>query len=318
MPKNSLIVTFGSLGRTLLIAVLAGCGVRTELTSEPGPSKDDVLVGEEFLYTVRRGDSLALVGARLGVGSRSLARDNRLSPSARLRIGQVLRVDNRHIVPFSLDDGILINIPQRLLFLFQDGRRVAWYPVGMGRRDWPTSAGRFQIDSLERKPTWNVPASIQEEMRRRGVSVESRVPPGPANPLGDYWIGLEGSGCGIHGTNAPASVYAFRTHGCVRLHPDDIADLFSRAFKGMPVQFVYEPILLARAPDGTVFLEVNADVYGRQGDPSEIVAALAQRQNLRMALDPALVERVIAESEGLARRVETRGSPTPEGTRSFR
>jgi L,D-transpeptidase ErfK/SrfK len=213
-------------------------------------------------------------------------------------------VDNRHLVPFSLDHGILVNIPQRLLFLFRDGRLVAWYPVAVGRRDWPTAAGRFRIDSLERNPTWNVPASIQEEMKRRGVTVKSRVPPGPANPLGDYWIGFEGSGCGIHGTNAPASIYTFRTHGCVRLHPDDIADLFSGSFEGMTVEFVYEPILLARAPDGAVFLEVNADVYGRQGDPGEIVAALAERQNLRMALDPAMVGNVIAEREGLARRVD--------------
>jgi L,D-transpeptidase ErfK/SrfK len=296
--------SIGSFWRTLLVAALAGCGARAEPISEPGRAVDDVLVGEVFRYTVKRGDSLALVGARFGVHPRSLARANQLPPFAWLRIGQGLRVDNRHLVPYSLDRGILINIPQRLLFLFAGGRLVAWYPVGLGRPDWPTAVGRFRVDSLERQPTWNVPPSIQEEMRRRGVRVRRRVAPGPANPLGDYWIGLESSGCGIHGTNAPASLYTFQTHGCVRLYRDDIADLFSRASRGMTVQFVYEPILLARAADGAVFLEVNPDIYGRQRDPSGMTATLAQRQDVQAALDPGAVKEVIAASEGLARRVD--------------
>lgn len=290
----------------LLLAAFAGFA---EFTGEQGPATGGVLVGEEFSYTVKRGDSLALVGARFGVEPRSLAQSNNLSPVAWLRIGQVLRVDNRHIVPFSLEQGILINIPQRLLFLFQEGRLVAWYPAGLGRRDWPTAASRFEIRALERQPTWNVPVSIQEEMRRHGESVETRVRPGPANPLGDYWIGLEGSACGIHGTTAPASIYGFRTHGCIRLHPNDIADLFSRVSKGMAVQLVYEPVLLARGPDGAVFLEVNPDIYGLQKDPRGAVAALAELEKLRTVLDPVAVEWVIAGKEGLARRVDAPVSP---------
>jgi L,D-transpeptidase ErfK/SrfK len=265
-------------------------------------------VGGELSYTVKGGDSLGSVGARFGVEPGSLAQNNGLSHTAWLRIGQVLRIDNRHIVPSFQEQGILVNIPQRLLFLFHEGRLAAWYPVGLGRRDWPTAAGRFEVRTLERRPTWNVPVSIQEEMRRHGETVEARVPPGPASPLGDYWIGLEGSGCGIHGTNAPASIYGFRTHGCIRLHPQDIADLYSRASKGMAVVLIYEPVLLGRDSSGAVFLEVNPDIYGRQTDPRGAVAALAKRESLGTVLDSTAVEQVIARKEGLARRVDTRGS----------
>ena len=52
------------------------------------------------------------------------------------------------------------------------------------------------------------------------------MPPGPDNPLGKHWLGLSIHGYGIHGTIAPSSIYQFRTHGCIRLHPDDIAELF--------------------------------------------------------------------------------------------
>jgi L,D-transpeptidase ErfK/SrfK len=284
----------------VLIAGLTG--------GEARPSGGD-LVGGEFSYAVKEGDSLTLVGARFGVEPRLLAQNNGLSPVAWLRIGQILRIDNRHIVPFFLDQGILINIPQRLLFLFEEGRLVAWYPVGLGRFDWSTSAGQFEIRTLQRRPTWIVPPSIQEEMKLHGERVQTRVPPGPENPLGDHWIGLEGSDCGIHGTNAPASIYGFRTHGCIRMHPDDVADLFSRVSRGTAVQIVYETVLLARETDGGVFLEVNPDIYGLQKDPNEAVAALAEREGLRTVLDPAAVERVIARKEGLARRVNVPVSP---------
>lgn len=297
-----------------LLAALIGCpGIAAGWFGSAG---GDVLVGSEFSYTVKEGDSLTLVGARFGVDPSTLARSNGLSPTAWLRIGQVLRVDNRHLVPFFLEEGILINVPQRLLFLFRESRLVAWYPAALGRRDWPTAGGGFRVRVLQRWPTWNVPASIQEEMRRHGERIETRVPPGPDNPLGDYWIGLEGSECGIHGTNAPASIYGFRTHGCIRLHPDDIADLFARVSRGMAVQIVYEPVLLARGSDGGVFLEVNPDVYGRQGNAGDAVAALAEREGLRTALDPDAVERVVARKEGLARRVDRPAVPRPE--RGFR
>jgi L,D-transpeptidase ErfK/SrfK len=269
-------------------------------------------VGGEFSYTVRGGDSLALVGARFGVDPRLLAECNHISPLAWLRVGQVLRIDNRHIVPFFLEQGILINIPQRLLFLFQKGRLVAWYPVALGRLDWPSEVGRFAIRTLERRPTWNVPSSIQEEMRRRGQIVPARVPPGPENPLGEYWIGFGTSGCGIHGTNAPASIYGFRTHGCVRLHPDDIAELVSRVSRGVAVELVYEPVLFARALDGAVFLEVNPDAYGWQEDTSRAVALLAERESLEALLVPDVVEEVVAKKEGLARRVDVRVAPRTE------
>jgi hypothetical protein len=71
-----------------------------------------------------------------------------------------------------------------------------------------------------------VPKSIQEEMRRRGQRVRTQVPPGPDNSLGQYWIGLNLAGYGIHGTIAPASLHRFRSPGCVHPYPDDIADLF--------------------------------------------------------------------------------------------
>jgi L,D-transpeptidase ErfK/SrfK len=282
--------------------LLTLAGVCACLAYEAG--SDQILVGAEFSYSVRPGDSLTLIGARFGVAAAVLARRNGLGTGDRLRIGQLLRIDNRHVVPFLLEDGILVNVPQRLLFLLRDRRLVSWYPVGLGRRKWETSLGQFEVLSRERSPVWHVPESIQEEMRQRGEEIKARVEPGPDNPLGDYWIGLKGSPCGIHGTNAPASVYQYRSHGCIRLHPDDIADLFARVATGTRVWIVDEPLLLAQAADGAVFLECNPVIGRRPRDDASRVAAMAERQKLQGLLDDAEVERVVAAREGLARRVD--------------
>jgi L,D-transpeptidase ErfK/SrfK len=278
--------------------VLSLTGSFTRAQTGPGP-----LVGGPSLHQVKRGDSLALLGARFGVEPRLLARANGLSPQARLALGQSLRVDNRHVVP-DAGDGIVVNVPQRLLFFFHDGALAAWYPVALGRPDWQTPTGRFEVVSRRRRPAWHVPPSIQEEMRRQGEPVRKVVPPGPQNPLGEYWIGLSGSSCGIHGTNAPASIYSFRTHGCIRLHPEDAADLFTRVSTGTPVEIAYEPILLARRPDGAVFLEVNPDIYDRAGDLRALFEAAAAREHVLDIVDPARVEAVLADRAGIAERID--------------
>lgn len=287
------------LRQLILLLLLLGMGAG--LASETAATGR--VIGGDFPYTAKPGDSLALIGARFGVDPGRLARENGLAPPARLSVGQRLRVENRHVVPEVVREGVVINVPQRLLFFFREGMLAAWCPVALGRRDWQTPTGLFEVVSKRHKPTWHVPRSIQEEMRRKGEPVRTVVPPGPENPLGEHWIGLSGSFCGIHGTNAPSSIYTFRTHGCVRLHPDDVADLFSRVSIGTTVEVIYEPVLLARQPDGAVFLEVNPDVYGRTGSLRAAFDRLAARDGLANLVDPAQVDDLLARHEGIALKV---------------
>ena len=83
-----------------------------------------------------------------------------------------------HLVPRGLDDGVMLNVPQRMIFVMRDGAAVARYPVGLGRPDWPTFVGTFTIVAKETDPVWDVPVSIQEELRLAGKEVLTRVPPG--------------------------------------------------------------------------------------------------------------------------------------------
>lgn len=272
----------------------------------------DELTGGEFVYTAQKGDSLTSIGARFGVEVRVLAKDNGLNPATRLREGQVLRVDNRHVVPLKLKNGILINVPQRMLFYFAQESLTAHYPVGLGRPDWPTPTGRFLAATKEENPTWDVPKSIQEEMRRERKVVKTQVPPSPENPLGSYWIGLSIPGFGIHGTIAPASIYHFQTHGCIRLHPDDIAELFLRLSIGTSVEIVYDPVLLALESD-RIYLEVHRDVYNKNGNLLKTLQNWISGHGLGSVVDWEKMEEVIRNRDGLARDI-TKGKPkVPNG-----
>lgn len=290
------------LSARFLACLFATLGLSSALAGELPPLSNKV-VGGESTYIIRPGDILTGIGARFGVDVRLLVGQNAIANPDRIYAGKSLSINNPHIVPAGAEDGILINLPQRMLFHFGKGELLAAYPVGLGKPDWPTPAGKFKILSREMNKTWKVPKSIQEEMRREKQRVLTQVPPGPDNPLGKHWLGLSMPGYGIHGTIAPSSVYDFRSHGCIRLHPDDVAALFEQVVIGAPGELVYRPVLLAVVDDGRILLEVHPDIYDKGMDLAQIVRDMAQAHGLSPAIDWPLAEEVIAAQDGLAREV---------------
>lgn len=304
----------GVLAAVLLAALVAAAETRPPPSgSSAGTAAiSDALVGGLSEYAAQPGDSLTAVSARFGMEVGPLARLNGLSPRAWLRVGQRLQIDDPHVVPVHRREEILVNVPQRYLFFIHEGLVTLAFPVGLGRPTWPTPTGAFEIGSRERNKTWVVPKSIQEEMRREGREPKEEVPPGPENPLGSYWLGLRGIACGIHGTIAPTSVYHFRSHGCVRARDEDAARLYEKVAVGEPVRIVYQPVLLAHLPDGSIWLEADPDAYGRGGMTIGELETLAQRHGLHDAVDWDRAARVLEAREGLARRVGTSAAQSGE------
>jgi L,D-transpeptidase ErfK/SrfK len=260
--------------------------------------------GGPFQYEVVAGDSLVSLGARYGIDPREIALANGLKPGGAIAPGLTLRLDSRHIVPVFEDDVVLvINVPQRMLF-FSDNALVAGFPVALGRRDWPTPMGDFSVVAKEENPTWDVPASIQAEMLREGRTVVQQVPPGPTNPLGAFWLGLSLGSVGVHGTNAPLSIFRHATHGCVRMHPDDIALLYPLVPVGARGRIVYEPILLAQTPEG-IFLEAHPDVYRRMTtDALSLVQESAAAPGISSEIAWAEAAKVLQARRGIASPVD--------------
>ena len=290
-----------SLIRLLASAIATGTFVA--YASSPPLHVSDALTGRVQQYTVRPGESLTALAARFGVSSDTIAAANAVR-AGKLVPGQSLTIDNRHVVPRAPDANatVLINVPQRMLFTRRVDGATAGFPVAVGKADWRTPIGPFRIVVKEEHPTWDVPVSIQEEMRRSGQRVIKRMPPGPRNPLGDYWIGLSFGSLGIHGTPLPSSIYRFATHGCVRLHPEDIEVVYREAAVGATGAIVYEPVLLAAAAEGP-FLEAHRDVYGRGAATIDQVRIAARAAGVDVQVDWARAADVLRRREGIARSV---------------
>jgi L,D-transpeptidase ErfK/SrfK len=155
-------------------------------------------------------------------------------------------VPTQFVLPQKPWAGIVINVAQRRLFHFPEPKkgeapRVVTYPLGVARGGWPTPLGRTAIVAKYRDPAWRVPQSIHDERRSEGEpALPAWVPPGPDNPMGMHALETGFRSIFIHATNRPWGIGLRVTHGCLRLYPEDAAELFAAVRIGTPVRIVDE------------------------------------------------------------------------------
>jgi L,D-transpeptidase ErfK/SrfK len=268
------------------------------------------IAGGEREYAVQSGDSLWSITGRLTMSAAFLKTLNDIPTPDRLAPGTRLRVSDRHIVPSRGRDGIVINLADRTLYWFVKGALHARFPVGIGRNGWATPAGHYRIVGRREDPIWHVPPSIQAEMRAQGVEVVTTVGAGPDNPLGKYWIQLSAPGYGLHGTNAPASIGKYATHGCLRLLPEHVERLFRDAPDGTRVDVIIEPVKLAVDASGRVFLEVHPDAYHNNRVDRDRIRHGIETSGIADGVDWDRVDDVIGHAWGTPEEI-TRGTAPP-------
>ena len=170
-------------------------------------------------YTVKSGDRLAAIGAAHDIPYELLLQLNRMTDAKKLRYGQTLKVINGpfHVVvtksKFTMD-----------VYLGSAGGQgstyITTFPVGLGT-DNSTPTGTWSIKNKVTHPTYFPP---------EGHAGPVLDPGDPKNPLGNYWMGLEGTdgqavgqrSYGIHGTIDPASIGKQSSMGCIRLKNEDV------------------------------------------------------------------------------------------------
>ncbi|MCL5024386.1 MAG: L,D-transpeptidase [Nitrospirae bacterium] len=260
------------------------------------------MIEKTIEYRTVPGDYGAIISGKLGMSWDQIARDNGIDPAAVIERGRILRVRFRRIVPEMIENGLVINIPDRTLYRFEAGRLKDDYFISAGRPTWQTPLGDFVITAKAKDPTWFVPPSIQKEMEAEGKEVVVEVPPGSDNPLGKYWLQLSIKGVGLHGTNAPQSIYKFRSHGCMRLRPEIAEFLYRHLPVGTPGRIIYKPVKMAKK-DGRVFLEVYRDFYKMGIDYEAEAGRLAKELNATNAIDWSKVREALAKKDGIARDV---------------
>ncbi len=267
------------------------------------------IVGGQGIYTVARKESLKLVASRLGVRLRDLAKMNRLSRDATVIPGQRLKYNNRRIIPKTIKNGIIVNIPERSLYLFRNGKVSASYPVAVGiskKKEstiWRTPVGKFQIVDKKENPTWRIPPSIQKEMEEKGEEVLEFIPPGPKNPLGKYAMRTTLAGILIHSTTRPTSINSYSSHGCIRVMPEHMERLFKAVSVPMQGEIIYQPIKVEVTTKGRVFLEVNNDSYEQVEDISAEVRKAISKHRAESRVSWQMVNKVTIEKSGIAEDV---------------
>jgi lipoprotein-anchoring transpeptidase ErfK/SrfK len=116
-----------------------------------------------------------------------------------------------------------------LYYVLGHGRAIR-YGIGVGRDGFRWS-GVEKVSRMAEWPDWHPPA----EMIGRQPYLPRFMAGGESNPLGARALYLGSSTYRIHGTNAPSTIGKRVSSGCIRLHNDDVVDLYKRVHTGTKV-----------------------------------------------------------------------------------
>jgi L,D-transpeptidase ErfK/SrfK len=277
---------------------LAGDGDRASDYAEVmGSVRHHTIVGDETLLEVARESGLGYVEL--------MAANPGIDPWLP-GVGTEVVVPDMHVLPDAPRRGIVINLTEMRIFLFSArGDVLGTWPIGVGQQGGMTPLGTTTVIKKELNPTWFPPASVREEKPELPAS----VPPGPDNPLGDRALYLGWPRILIHGTNKPLGVGRRVSHGCIRLYPEHIVELYRQAPVGTPVTVVDQQIVLGWR-DGMLYLQIHpsatqADQIEAEGrfNPEPLPAlrdkVLAAAGDRADALDWRAVDRAAAHPSGV-------------------
>lgn len=180
-------------------------------------------------YTVVSGDKLGRIAKRALVSEALLARINSLVRPDFLRERSRLKIVQG---PFHAS----IAKRDHEMHLYLQHFYVGTLRVALGQ-DGSTPTGLWRVVNQLENPEWVDP--------RTGKRYH---PDDPTNPLGEYWIGMEGlegeatgqPGYGIHGTIEPETIGQDVSMGCIRLAADDIALVYRLLEPGLSYVVIYD------------------------------------------------------------------------------
>ena len=125
---------------------------------------------------------------------------------------------------------IVIDTPNKFLYLVQDDGRALRYGIGVGRPGF-TWSGVKTVSMKKEWPSWTPPA----EMLKRRPDLPRFMEGGPENPLGARAMYLGSSLYRIHGSNEPWTIGTQVSSGCIRMRNEDVIDLYNRVKVGTRV-----------------------------------------------------------------------------------
>jgi lipoprotein-anchoring transpeptidase ErfK/SrfK len=125
---------------------------------------------------------------------------------------------------------IVIDTPNRFLFLVQGNGTALRYGIGVGKPGFAW-AGEKKVTAKKEWPDWTPPP----EMLQRRPDLPHFMAGGPENPLGARAMYLGSSLYRIHGSNEPWTIGQAVSSGCIRMRNEDVIDLYEKVKVGTKV-----------------------------------------------------------------------------------
>ena len=201
------------------------------------------------------------------------------------------------------DSRIVVNTPAYRMDVFDGGRLIKSYKVGIGYPEFPLPTGLRHARVIIFNPTWT-PPDEPWVAKMKNISAGQKVAAGSKlNPLGPIKVPIGGPSL-IHGGKSPAKLGTFASHGCVglttpqmqgftkllaqlggaQLTDTELADYARnktetkqiKLERQIPVELRYETIVVE---DGK--LHIYRDVYDQETNTEENLRAVLEANGVR-------------------------------------
>jgi lipoprotein-anchoring transpeptidase ErfK/SrfK len=153
--------------------------------------------------------------------------------------GRILKIpDVNYSAPADKAAFVVIHLSEKFLEAFDENTNLlAHFPCSIAAKVEKRPVGELHVAVVAPNPNYTVdPELFPESAELQSIGHKLILPPGPNNPVGVAWIGLDKPGYGIHGTPAPEQVGRTESHGCFRLANWDAEFLSKVVWVGMPVE----------------------------------------------------------------------------------
>ncbi len=217
------------------------------------------------------------------------------------------RIEKTALAGGENDLRITINVPAFLMTLWQRGKEVKSYPIGVGLLDYPIIIGRREASSIEWNPVWIPPSSDWIEKSSTVKPGEIILPTDPRNPLGKVKIPL-GYGYLIHQAKGPGDLGSLVSHGCVRVMRMDLYDLAEKIVAALALPVSPKQIANAKATKKTLAAELAPPI------PVEITYDTLVVEDGKLHVYPDVYARKTNTPERLIAELESSGVDASELT----
>jgi lipoprotein-anchoring transpeptidase ErfK/SrfK len=153
-------------------------------------------------------------------------------------VGALVQLPNLGVpAPVRAASRVRIQLSARTLRVFDaNSTLLAHFPCSIAARVEKRPVGELHVVVLAPNPNYTFnPEVFPESAEARSIGRKLVLPPGPNNPVGSAWIGLDRPGYGIHGTPRPEEVGRTESHGCFRLANWNAEQLVRMLQLGTPV-----------------------------------------------------------------------------------